>query len=244
MVRMIMAREALSRITALGRPVREAASFLADKCYHLELHGWAYVNSDDLQPVPHEIWPALMWSSLPDDEGLISDIGGNLRVAGDWFAGRIGYLPNEVGPLSKRYLIQGMRFDRDEFEALLPEKVLTWYCEPIGAKPLIAFAAERTGSSDSHRPGIGGSAEKCPSDANTRKRKPGPAPDPVWPEVVAKVSNECIAAGYSRPLKRGDKAAIATMLLSAMAELDKHFSEDTAAKHALKVIEALPDNQG
>jgi hypothetical protein len=241
---MIMAREALSRIIALGRPVREAASFLADKCYHLELHGWAYVNSDDLQPVPHEIWPALMWSSLPDDEGLISDIGGNLRIAGDWFAGRIGYLPKEVGPLSKRYLIQGMRFDRDEFEALLPEKVLTWYCEPIGAKPLIASAAERMGSPDSDRPGIGGSAEKCPSDLKARKRKPGPAPDPAWPEVVARIVKECILAGYRHPLRRGNKAAIATMLLSAMAEQNKHFSEDTAAKYALEVIEALPGNKG
>jgi hypothetical protein len=145
---MIMAREALSRIIALGRPVREAASFLADKCYHLELHGWAYVNSDELQPVPHEIWPALMWSSLPDDAGLISDTGGKLGVIGDWFAGRIGYWPRQAGPFSKRYNIQGMRFDRDEFEALLPEKALTWYCEPIGAKPLTSIngAAAQSGS--------------------------------------------------------------------------------------------------
>lgn len=74
------------------------------------------------------------------------------------------------------------------------------------------------------------------------RRRPGPAPDSDWPEVIASVTKACIAAGYKRPLKRGGKAAISTMLLSAMAEKDKHFSEDIAAKHATKVIEALPDH--
>jgi hypothetical protein len=55
------------------------------------------------------------------------------------------------------------------------------------------------------------------------------------------VTKDCIAAGYQNPLRRGDKAAIQTMLLSFMAEKDKHFSDDIAAKHATKVIAGLPD---
>lgn len=83
--------------------------------------------------------------------------------------------------------------------------------------------------------------QDLPSIKPTRK-KPGPAPDPDWPPAVAKVTNECIAAGYKRPLQRGQKAAIQYMLLNYMADLDKEFSDDTAAKHAKTVIAALPDN--
>lgn len=80
-------------------------------------------------------------------------------------------------------------------------------------------------------------------DAGLKNRKlPGPAPDPDWPQAIAKVTQDCIAAGYTRPLKRGGKAAIQTMLLSYMADKDKHFSDDIAAKHAETVIAALPDN--
>ena len=75
-----------------------------------------------------------------------------------------------------------------------------------------------------------------------KRKNPGPAPDPAWPDAIAKVTEDCIAAGYTTSLKRGDKAAIQTMLLTFMAEQDKHFSEDTAAKYAKKVIERLPDN--
>ena len=74
----------------------------------------------------------------------------------------------------------------------------------------------------------------------TERKRPGPAPDPDWPLAIAKVTQDCIAAGYRRPLKRGDKAAIQTMLLNVMAAKDKHFSDDIAAKHAEKVIPALP----
>lgn len=83
-----------------------------------------------------------------------------------------------------------------------------------------------------------GKSENAPK---VRKR-PGPAPDPDWPHAIAKVTQDCIAAGYTRPLKRGGKAAIQTMLLSYMADKDKHFSDDIAAKHAETVIAALPDN--
>ncbi len=83
--------------------------------------------------------------------------------------------------------------------------------------------------------------EKRGQTRNGRKR-PGPAPDPDWPHAIAKVTQDCIAAGYTRPLKRGGKAAIQTMLLNYMADKDKHFSDDIAAKHAEAVIAALPDN--
>lgn len=85
-------------------------------------------------------------------------------------------------------------------------------------------------------------AKSGPSAKPSEKRKrPGPAPDPDWPDAITKVTKDCIAAGYQKPLKRGDKAAIQTMLLSFMAEKDKHFSDDIAAKHATKVIARLPD---
>lgn len=74
------------------------------------------------------------------------------------------------------------------------------------------------------------------------RKKPGPAPDPDWPHAIAKVTQDCIAAGYKRTRKRGDKAAIQTMLLNFMGDRNKHFSNDIAAKHAETVIAALPDN--
>lgn len=74
------------------------------------------------------------------------------------------------------------------------------------------------------------------------RHRPGPKPDPDWPAAVAKVTNECIAAGYKRPLSRGDKAAIQTMLLEFMAERSKDFSEDSARRYAAEVIAGLPDN--
>lgn len=82
-------------------------------------------------------------------------------------------------------------------------------------------------------------AAKQPSGKS--RKKPGPAPDPDWPHAITKVTTDCIAAGYQKPLKRGEKAAIQNMLLNFMAEKDKHFSADIAAKHATKVIAGLPD---
>jgi len=83
--------------------------------------------------------------------------------------------------------------------------------------------------------------EKSENLTKGRKR-PGPPPDPDWPHAIAKVTQDCIAAGYKRPPKRGDKAAIQTMLLDYMADRGKNFSDDIAAKHAETVIAALPDN--
>lgn len=83
--------------------------------------------------------------------------------------------------------------------------------------------------------------EKSENVTKGRKR-PGPAPDPDWPHAIAKVTKDCIAAGYKRTRKRGDKAAIQTMLLTYMSDRHKYFSDDIAAKHAETVISALPDN--
>ena len=89
------------------------------------------------------------------------------------------------------------------------------------------------------------SAGDEPSQITSQRRKtPGPDPDPDWPGAIMKVTADCIAAGYTKPLKRGDKAAIQNLLLSAMAEKDKHPSDDTARKYAEQVIVQLPDNSG
>jgi hypothetical protein len=74
------------------------------------------------------------------------------------------------------------------------------------------------------------------------RKKPGPAPDPDWPAAIERVTAECIRAGYTRPLRRGEQAAIQALLLRAMAEKDKHPSDDTARKYARDVIEKLPDS--
>ncbi|MBO9518072.1 MAG: hypothetical protein J7493_08390 [Porphyrobacter sp.] len=91
-----------------------------------------------------------------------------------------------------------------------------------------------------------GTAAAVNADAQTKskpeRKRPGRAADPYWPLAIATVTQECLKAGYKRPLKRGQKAAIQTMLLNEMAVKDKHFSEDSAAKYAMKVIAALPDN--
>jgi hypothetical protein len=81
-----------------------------------------------------------------------------------------------------------------------------------------------------------------PENLTKERKRPGPAPDPDWPHAIAKVTRDCIAAGYKRARKRGDKAAIQTMLLNYMAEKDKNFSDDIAARHAETVIAALSDN--
>ncbi len=78
--------------------------------------------------------------------------------------------------------------------------------------------------------------------SNRHRKRPGPAPDPDWPDAITSVAQECISAGYKRPLKRGDKAAIQTMLLNYMSGRNKNFSEDIARKYAEAVIAALPDN--
>jgi hypothetical protein len=74
------------------------------------------------------------------------------------------------------------------------------------------------------------------------RKKPGPRSDADWPWAVEEVLLACVNGGYAKPLARGMKAAIATQLLAKMAERDKHFSDDSAAKYARDVIARLPDN--
>jgi hypothetical protein len=77
---------------------------------------------------------------------------------------------------------------------------------------------------------------------NEMRGRPGPAPDSDWPTAMAWATSECIAAGYRRPLKRGEQAAIKDMLLNYMAEREKEFSEATARNYAKQVISVLPDS--
>lgn len=79
---------------------------------------------------------------------------------------------------------------------------------------------------------------------NGVKQRPGPKPDPDWPAAIAAVTTQCRKADYKRPLKRGQKAGIQTMLLTFMAEQrNKHFSDDAAANYAKEVIAALPQSE-
>lgn len=73
------------------------------------------------------------------------------------------------------------------------------------------------------------------------RKKPGPLRDPDWPSAISKVTQECIDAGYLRPLKRGEKSAIQVMLLDEMAKKGTYFSEDTARNYAKEVIASLPE---
>lgn len=77
-------------------------------------------------------------------------------------------------------------------------------------------------------------SQKPTADSTTR-RKPGPQADPDWPLAVDHVTRECVKTGYTKPLKRGGKAAISTMLLSFMADKGKYPSEDSAAKYVLSI---------
>lgn len=74
------------------------------------------------------------------------------------------------------------------------------------------------------------------------RKKPGPKPHPLWQPAVEHVTSQCIKAGYKKPLKRGDKAAIQGMLLSYITENGgPTFSEDAARMHSAKVIDQLPE---
>lgn len=153
MVDMILAREALAEIMRLGRSMREAASFLSEQCFEQNVHAWAFLNDDQLRPVPHEIWPALMWSALPDEHGKIHSDGGRLSIRGDWPSGRISYREDSSVPMARRFNMQGIRFDRLEFDGIKPAAA-TWASEIIGALPLRALPSIGKG----RPPGTGGHA--------------------------------------------------------------------------------------
>lgn len=75
-----------------------------------------------------------------------------------------------------------------------------------------------------------------------KRKRPGPAPHPLWPEAIDTISRNCANAGYRMPLQHGERAAIEGMLLDFMAVRGKIFSRDTARKYAKQVIEKLPVN--
>lgn len=139
MTEMILAREAFCSILSEGRTVREAASFLSEQCFELRLHAWAFVNLDTLQLVPHHIWPPLMWVALPDENGAVHFETEESSLVGNWLEGRLSYWPRFEGPLSERYNIQGLRFDRLEFVSIRKD-VRQWSSEVIGATALPASA--------------------------------------------------------------------------------------------------------
>lgn len=76
------------------------------------------------------------------------------------------------------------------------------------------------------------------------RRKPGPSSDPDWSVVVKEVTAECVKAGYSLPLQRGDQARVISLLLSKMNDRNKYPSDDTARRYAKTVIAAFPAKSG
>jgi hypothetical protein len=130
---MIMARDALNRLTQIGRPLREGASFLSEQCYELRLHGWAFVNTAALELMPHDMWPMLMWVALPDGNGLIQHQCDKLSILGSWLDGRISYRERTSEGGVRSYNIQGLRFDRAEFLSVTESLARRWFSEPIGA---------------------------------------------------------------------------------------------------------------
>jgi len=81
-----------------------------------------------------------------------------------------------------------------------------------------------------------------PIAKSSTRRKPGPQADLDWPLAVEHVTRECMAAGFTKQLERGNKAGIVNMLLNFMADKGKEFSPDTGAKYAELVIAQLPDS--
>lgn len=149
-------------------------------------------------------------------------------------------LTGQVAPMT-RDNGQGREMRREEFAGIGSKETggdwLDLKPQPLfsSAEIMRAFPASEV------EPGVG--AGIVPQTTPNRNRKrPGPAPDPDWPDAIASVAEECISAGYKRPLKRGGKAAIQTMLLNYMSARNKNFSDDIARKHAESVIAALPDN--
>jgi len=136
MVEMVMAREALNSIVAEGRTIREAAGFLSEQCFELRLHAWAYVNTYELQQVPHEIWCLLAFAALPDENGIVDHQSENVSIVGNWLEGRISYWLKPGCALPQRYNIQGMRFDVLEVKSVR-SMARQWSSEPIGALPLL-----------------------------------------------------------------------------------------------------------
>lgn len=99
---------------------------------------------------------------------------------------------------------------------------------------------------ESQRVELGGDFDNRKSENKTKpeRKKPGPQPDPNWIPVEETVLANVIKAGYSLPLKRGEKAAIATQLLEEMERLTGNsFSPAISLKRAENVIERLSSRE-
>lgn len=99
---------------------------------------------------------------------------------------------------------------------------------------------------ESQRADADGDFHNRKSEIKTKpnRKKPGPQPDPSWIPVEETVLANVIKAGYSLPLKRGEKAAIATQLLEEMERLTGNsFSPAISLKRAENVIERLSSRE-
>lgn len=99
---------------------------------------------------------------------------------------------------------------------------------------------------ESQRADIGGDFHnrKSENKAKPERKKPGPKPDPNWIAVEETVLANVIKAGYSLPLKRGEKAAIATQLLEEMERITGNFfSPAISLKRAKNIIERLSSRE-
>ena len=99
---------------------------------------------------------------------------------------------------------------------------------------------------ESQRADADGDFHSRKSEINTKpeRKKPGPQPDPNWIPVEETVLANVIKAGYSLPLKYGEKSAIATQLLEEMERLTGNsFSHAISLKRAENVIERLSSRE-
>ena len=73
------------------------------------------------------------------------------------------------------------------------------------------------------------------------RRRPGPPPNPHWPEAIRFTIDEAIRGGYKNPPIRGEKEGLITILCRHMDEMtDRTFSRDAARKRLPAIIEKLP----
>ncbi|MEC7817152.1 MAG: hypothetical protein VX454_00635 [Pseudomonadota bacterium] len=74
------------------------------------------------------------------------------------------------------------------------------------------------------------------------RQKPGPKPNPHWPEVIRIVTEEAIAADYRTPLEHGQKEALIDLICRRMGEIAGwDCSEAIAGRRVKDVIGGLPD---
>lgn len=167
-------------------------------------------------------WRSADWHIVPVKWWTDFQFSGGMRMQMDWTAGDFKYL--------------GGRVLSTDFD-LRPGEILAVQFEIAGLPCADQIRAEIA------RPGsISSTTRQSQLVTEITRKKPGPSPDNDWATAIAQVTKDCIIAKYYIPLKRGQKAAIQTMLLSAMSAMGKDFSDDTARNYAKSVIEQLPES--